>query len=287
MHDRAELRAGVGVDHVLYCGSDLEELERVFSAVGLTPEYGGRHAHGRTHNSLVGFDDGSYLELISTVEPGMEEPERGDLIRAEAGPCGWAVEPTDIRAERERLVAAGMPVEEVRSRERETPAGAVAAWEFASVGTDRRGATLPFLITDTAPREHRISPSPSVAGTELTGISTVVLGVPDLDDAETLFRGAYDLPAATRFTDQAYPGRLAVFEDTPLVLVTPGEEGTWLAERVEAFGPLPCAYLIHSTDPAQTKERHPLTDPVAWADRTIHWYDHDALRRTLGITTPA
>ena len=62
------------IDHVTLAGSDLKALEQVFALAGLATDYGGPHSNGITHMSLLGFDDGSYIELISTLEPGQAAP---------------------------------------------------------------------------------------------------------------------------------------------------------------------------------------------------------------------
>ena len=58
------------VDHVTIAGSSLPALEEAFTKAGLRPEYGGPHSNGVTHMALLGFDDGSYIELISTLKAG-------------------------------------------------------------------------------------------------------------------------------------------------------------------------------------------------------------------------
>ena len=60
----------LNIDHVSVCGSDLETMRQAFAAVGLTTDYGGPHATDGTHMALVGFDDGSYIELIAPERAG-------------------------------------------------------------------------------------------------------------------------------------------------------------------------------------------------------------------------
>ena len=61
------------IDHVTIAGSTLATLEAGFAAIGLTTDYGGPHSNGVTHMSLLGFDDGSYIELISSMQPGQKD----------------------------------------------------------------------------------------------------------------------------------------------------------------------------------------------------------------------
>ena len=64
------LESAMKLDHVTIAGSSLDRLRDAFARIGLATEYGGAHANGVTHMALLGFDDGSYIELASTVKPG-------------------------------------------------------------------------------------------------------------------------------------------------------------------------------------------------------------------------
>ncbi|PSQ09805.1 hypothetical protein BRC93_12015 [Halobacteriales archaeon QS_5_70_15] len=84
------------VDHAVVAGSDLDALGTAFADVGLETEYGGEHSNGVTHNRTLGFADGSYLELISTIEPGPRpsasrtsgSPSTGPATTRASGPTG-------------------------------------------------------------------------------------------------------------------------------------------------------------------------------------------------------
>src|SRR5262252_1074786 len=99
------------VDHVTMCGSDLDVMRRAYAAVGLVSDYGGPHANRATHMALVGFEDGSYLELIAPFEA--EAAATGMIggwtksMQGNAGPSAWAVASADIHADAQRLRAAG------------------------------------------------------------------------------------------------------------------------------------------------------------------------------------
>jgi len=85
------------VDHVTIAGSHLASLEQAFTGVGLKPAYGGPHSNGITHMDLLSFADGSYIELISTLEPGQTSPLWHAHIAGDGGPCAWAVGVDDER----------------------------------------------------------------------------------------------------------------------------------------------------------------------------------------------
>ena len=54
-----------GLDHVVLVVLDLDAAVAEHRKRGFTVTPGGEHAGGLTHNALVGFQDGSYLELIA------------------------------------------------------------------------------------------------------------------------------------------------------------------------------------------------------------------------------
>src|ERR1700758_94263 len=100
---------GLKIDHVTVCGTELEVMQKAFASVGLEPDYGGPHANGVTHMALVGFEDGSYVELIAPHKPGLAAGSYWSKFMAgDAGPCAWAVETADIRADIATLQAAGI-----------------------------------------------------------------------------------------------------------------------------------------------------------------------------------
>jgi Glyoxalase-like domain len=90
------------VDHVTLGASRLEALAGAFAANGLAADYGGLHSNGVTHMSQVGFDDGSYVELVSVLRPGQPSPWWQEHIVHEGGPCAFLLGSRDVDASRER-----------------------------------------------------------------------------------------------------------------------------------------------------------------------------------------
>ena len=167
------MAATLTIDHVTLAWSSLEPLESALAALGLRADYGGKHANRSTHMDVLGFDDGSYLELIAPFEPGTPMAWEAHM-RGDAGPCAWAISlahSEQLAAEAERLRSLGIAVRGPMPSGRTRPDGQSIAWEYAFVGEGEPGATLPFLIADRTPRELRVRPSASVSGTELPGWS--------------------------------------------------------------------------------------------------------------------
>ena len=99
------------LDHVSVCGSSLETLRQAFADVGLVPDFGGPHSNGVTHMAAVGFDDGTYIELIAPVKAGVTTgSEWAKFMGEDAATCAWAVGTNVLVQEVDRLKKAGIAV---------------------------------------------------------------------------------------------------------------------------------------------------------------------------------
>jgi len=283
------MAATLTIDHVTLAWSQLEPLDRALAAIGLRADYGGKHANRSTHMDVLGFDDGSYVEVIAPFEPGTPMAW-GPHMRGDAGPCAWAVSIASadgLAAETTRISTLGIPVRGPMPSGRTRPDGQRIEWEFAFVGEGEPGATLPFLIADRTPRELRVRPSASVSGSELTGVAVVVVGVPDLSRGEDRFRGVYGWSGAVRWDEREFGAVLSHVPGTPVVLATPATASAdatggenWLAQRIARFGPAPCAYLIGTRDIDASRARLPLVEGGSWFGREVAWIDP---ARVLGL----
>ena len=103
------------LDHLAVAAATLEEgRAAVEEALGVRLQPGGQHAHFATHNMLLGFDDGLYLEVIA-VDPGGAAPSYArwfDLDRFEGPPKlnNWICRSDDLVADVARFPDAGRPV---------------------------------------------------------------------------------------------------------------------------------------------------------------------------------
>jgi hypothetical protein len=261
------------IDHVTLAGPALAPMEQAFVNLGLAPTYGGPHSNGVTHMALLGLADGSYLELISSLESGLKDTVFwGTFIAGNGGPCAWAVQVDDIKAEAARFAALGVPVTGPAYYYRRRPDGQQIEWYLAFLGDHGAGATLPFLIQDITPREWRVLPSASAQGW-LTGVASVILGVAELEPAIKLFRHVYGWPAPQLNEDPILKAKLAYFAGTPVTLAAPQVPGNWLAERLARFGESPCAYLLAVTDFAASCRHFGLAPPVKWFGHRVAWFD--------------
>jgi catechol 2,3-dioxygenase-like lactoylglutathione lyase family enzyme len=262
------------IDHVTLAGPDLQAMRQRLAALGLETIYGGPHDNGITHMALLGFDDGSYLELIAALDRTKESPLWSAQIAGAGGPAAWCVRSDDLLAELARFTAAGVPVRGPVPMQRRRPDGVRLEWELLFPGDDPPGATLPFIIADRTPRELRVAPSPSARTSGLAGVGWVVLGVRSIVQAALRFHVAYGWAATSIQKAPEWGATIAHVPGTPLVLAEPTSSGgAWLAARLEQYGESPCAFVLATRDARRAAARLSLTSETPWFGYPVGWID--------------
>jgi hypothetical protein len=271
------------LDHVSVCGSNLDTLRQDFTEVGLTPDMGGLHSNGITQMAIVGFDDGSYIELIAPVKPGASAgSDWAKFMSEDAMTCAWAVGTNVLLQAVDRLKKSGIPVTTPERGSRKRPDGMSVEWTTADVGSGTPGSTLPFIIEDETPRAWRVQTSASVQGSPVSGVENVVIGVNNLDASIALFRKAYGWAAPIIETERD-TGKLAYFPGEPVILATP-TGGGWLSEHLAKFGESPVAYLLNARDFAGAVKKYRLSGTKTWFGQKVAWFDVGKLKGVrLGV----
>jgi catechol 2,3-dioxygenase-like lactoylglutathione lyase family enzyme len=265
------------VDHAGICSYQLEPMQQAFAGIGLQAQYGGAHATGGTHNALLGFDDGSYIELIAAQHPETmtgEDAEQWTSLKPDlARACFWAVDVDDIGNSVKQLREAGLKISDPKDGSRKKPDGTVLQWQTAVVNEGANGNILPFFIQDKTPRSARIQPSASVKGSELRGIEIVVIGVKSLKESIELYRRAFNLPEPAPGENSELGAKTAYFSGTPVILAQPLEKNSWLTAYLAKFGEGPIGFLLRTSDFARSKQRFALSGETAWYGRKLAWID--------------
>lgn len=179
-----------GIDHIVILVRELDTAMEDYARLGFTVARGGEHPGG-THNALIAFADGAYLELIAFKEPDQSSthPWHSALAFGE-GLVALALGSSDLAADAAAIRARGLAVDEPSDGSRLRPDGVRVAWRSAGVGAGPRGCQRPFLIEDVTPREQR------VATGRLTRHANGVISVVDVTLAVAdLERAAADLAA--------------------------------------------------------------------------------------------
>lgn len=271
------------LDHVSVCGSNLDTLRQMFTEVGLTPDVGGPHGNGVTQMAYVGFDDGTYIELIAPVKAGVTAgSEWAKYMSEDAVSCAWAVGTNVLLQEVDRLKKAGIPVTAAEPGSRKRPDGMSVEWMTAGVGSGTRGSVLPFIIEDQTPRAWRVQISNSVHGAPVTGVENVVIGVNNLDASVALFRRAYGWSDPLIETEKDF-GKMAYFPGEPVMLVAP-TNGRWLSEWLAKYGESPVAYLLGTSEFSAAAKRYKLSGSKTWFGQKVGWFDERKLKGVrLGV----
>lgn len=269
------------IDHATLAGRDLPTLCDDLAQLGLSSHYGGVHSNGITHMALIGFPDGSYLELISTCTAGQLSPWWHAHIAGDGGLCAWAVQVDDVAGMLACLAARGVAVRGPLAMHRDRPDGVRLEWVLGYLGTGEPGTLLPFLIEDRTPRAWRVPPDVQLTATPLCGVAAVVLGVQDETDARTQLRRAWGWEQVVTATDGHFGAHLTHFPGTPVVLATPTAMHNWLAERLRRFGNTPCALLLGTRDWSAARQSYRLGELTTWFGRRVAWFDASALPNAL------
>ncbi len=271
------------LDHASICGSNLDALRQDFTDIGLTPDLGGPHGNGITQMASIGFDDGTYIELIAPIKPGVTAGSDWSKFMADdAVTCAWAVGTNVLLQEVDRLKKAGVAVKGPDSGSRKRPDGMSIEWKTADVGNGTPGSTLPFVIEDETPRAWRVQISASVQGSPLTGVENVVLGVNNLDAAIALFKKAYGWSDPLLET-QKDVGKLAYFPGEPVILAAPAGGG-WLADHLAKYGETPVAYLLAPRDFAGAVKKYKLSGNKSWFGQKVVWFEGGKIKGVrLGV----
>lgn len=269
------------IDHVTVAGRDLRLMMEALRRVGIPSQYGGQHANHATEMALTSFSDGSYLELIAIqrrADPrAITAHEWHSFLQADAGPCAWAVRPPDMSAEVERLRAASIAVTDARKAGRVRADGVELKWETAQVGSGN-GTFFPFLIHDFTPRAARAFPSGKATSANWSGIDRVIIAVRDLEGAIAQFQRAYGLPAPEHQDASDFGAKLAWFQNTPVVLATPLQAGSWLDSRIRRFGDGPCAFILGRSKRAAFA----IQRGSNWFGKQVAWFEAGELGWHLG-----
>jgi catechol 2,3-dioxygenase-like lactoylglutathione lyase family enzyme len=165
-----------GIDHIVIAVPDLATASRSYEDLGFTVVPGGRHPVG-THNALIAFADGAYIELIAFYEANSGH-KWWEPLRRGGGLVDFCMRTDDLPGDTAALRRAGVDIDDPAPLSRIRPDGYQLKWVLSIPRAGDRGVA-PFLIQDETPREERV-PREIVHRNGVTGIGTVTVAVTDL-----------------------------------------------------------------------------------------------------------
>lgn len=243
----------LALDHIVIAVADLDRAMADYRALGFQVLPGGQHPGRTSHNALVVFADGAYLELIAWRAPAPEERWYRTLSAHGEGLVDYALLPPDTAEALAQAQARGLhtltgPMDGGRLR----PDGAQLRWQTARHATP----DVPFLCGDLTPRALRV-PEGSVRQhpNGAQGVAEVTVAVHNLDATLARYRallGAQADGAAAAMEESIHSARIPLGGVT-LVLQSPAPNATGespaaqaLRERLSTRGEGPCAFTLRS-----------------------------------------
>ncbi|HEX4989825.1 MAG TPA: VOC family protein [Candidatus Binatia bacterium] len=235
-----------GIDHLVIVVKDLDQAAKDYEQLGFTVVPGGKHPVG-SHNALISFVDGSYIEIIAFYR---EAPDHRwwDPLQKGERLVDFCMQTNDLQGDTLKLRAAGVAINDPVPWSRTRPDGYELKWLLSLAQGSHRGVA-PFLIQDVTPREERI-PQTFNHKNDATGIETVTVTVGEL----TAVRRWYDGVLGNRPTNisdeklQANGVRYAIGPHT-LDFLMPMEPQSPLINWLRTFGPSPYAATLHRISP--------------------------------------
>jgi hypothetical protein len=187
-----------GIDHIVIAVHDLAQASADYAQAGFTVTPGGVHTDGGTHNALIVFADGAYLELIAFHDREKADGHRWfDAIAGDEGFIAFAVRSADLEDEVRLLRQSGVALGPIRSGGRDRPDGERIKWRSVDLESDPP-LPLPFLIEDITPRNLRV---PEGDATEHENGARVITGativVDDFEATSTAFAALLGPPIAS------------------------------------------------------------------------------------------
>lgn len=218
------------LDHLVILVQNRDQAIADYERLGFRVTPGGAHADGLTHNALVVFADGAYLELIAFIDP--DDPRDNtwgwrQFVPRGAGLIDYCCSAGDLATAAPNFRAAGLSVHDPVAGGRLRPDGTALRWRSARFWQAAR--ELPFLIEDVTPRELRVPQEMIDHPNGVTGVRELVIAVLDLERGVEQFRAITGVEPQ-RSADRRRDARLATF---PL-----GAQAITLAAPTFAYSPI-------------------------------------------------
>ncbi|WP_114814890.1 VOC family protein [Paraburkholderia kururiensis] len=223
-------------DHLVVRVHDLKQTVADFAELGFTILHGGTHADGTTHNALIAFADGSYIELIAFLKEAREHRWWDEQRRTGEGFVDFALLPDSVARAMEATYRRGLFYDGLVPGGRVRPDGTRLEWQIARPTT----RDLPFLCGDLTPRFLRV---PEGSAREhrngAAGLASINVAVVDLDKSTARYRALLgDVPVhRATLTGQGVHVATLPIGTTTLVLLSPSGDAHGAAKPDETGNP--------------------------------------------------
>lgn len=233
----------LGIDHLVIVVKDLDRAARDYQQLGFTVVPGGQHPVG-SHNVLISFADGAYLELIAFYREAIDHRWWQPLQKGERL-VDFCFQTDDLRGDTKKLQDAGVAINNPVPWSRKRPDGYELKW-LLSLATGSHRAVAPFLIEDVTPRSERI-PQQFVHANQITGIEKVVVAVGELGQIGKWYGALFGIEGEPFADATLSADGLRFSVGTHVVdFVSPRDADSPLINWLREFGPSPYAAVLKS-----------------------------------------
>jgi len=228
------------LDHLVILVKDLDRAVAEYQSRGFLVMAGGTHADGLTHNALIVFQDGTYLELIAFLDPDHTQDNVWGwrrFLASGGGLIDYCMASANLAADVAAFQAAGLTVSGPTEGGRRRPDGTELRWRSAHFW--QAGRELPFLIEDITPRELRVPIGPAAEHPNgALGIRELTIAVADLERIKTMFGTLLGSLEPQYGMDHRHDAHTATFDidTTKLTLAKPMMLQSPVQYHMEALG---------------------------------------------------
>ncbi len=200
------------LDHVVVAVRDLDQAIQDYRDLGFSVLRGGVHANGATHNALICFANGTYIELLAPTgsTPLPNRIDFSTLLLHGEGLAGFALGTMDLEADVARLAANGIAAGPIVPGERQRGDGTLIRWTLAQI----EGGFAPFLIQDLTPHSLRVPDTPDAIThtNRVTGLRGIQIRVPSIDATARRYAPIVALAPPVRGQIDLVTGRIRLLE---------------------------------------------------------------------------
>jgi hypothetical protein len=264
------------LDHIILVVSDLQVATRQFTQLGFSVIPGGVHSGGKTHNALIPFPDGTYIELLATTKSsrfsflillkrlhllGFYTADDSAINRrltidlaSGIGMADFCMLSSDLDQETSVLSDRGAKFSKPIPGGRVRPDGKEITWR-TSVPRD---LDLPFLIDDQTPRELRVPPIPEETHENgILGILGIVVLSSNLVESMAHYRALLndDPVSQNQFSQPGAQSSEFHIDQQTITLISPLTGSSDLRKMIRHRSSRPAGVFFHS---AENGTRDPL-----------------------------
>lgn len=272
--------SSLSIDHIIIVVSDLSTATQQFGQLGFSIIPGGVHSGGTTHNALIPFSDGTYLELLATTRTttfkfltilkkvrmqriftaNQSAIDRRILenVASGVGMNDYALLSQDLDRDVKNISKRGQELTTPISGGRKRPDGQEIVWRTAVPQT----LDIPFLIEDITPSELRVPEvDENTHSNGVIGIQGISILVPNLIDSIGRYRELLGEEPKTQ-PSQSQPGTQSTefnLDNRFVSLLSPLPDNAALRDLLRNRSSRPIRLLFHQNRESSEKDSLSLT----------------------------